>query len=185
MGVRWGGGLGASFSASGWADAVSLPFSFAGAEELAGEELKGLVEVDDGDAAKSLSVSIGWSAMTDIRESLRSSSGGRFSGCESRSCFFLEGLEKGFEGDGFLERVLVVVVVVLLEEEDFGALRLSRSLSREREEIEGFFSGEAGGAGRGEEGGGRCGVGVVVVRSSSAVFFLLNIFIGMVSSLDA
>lgn len=80
VGVRWGGGLGASSSASGCADPFALPFSFAGAEELAGDELKGLVEVDDGDAAKSLSVSIGWSAMTDIRESLRNSSGGRFSG---------------------------------------------------------------------------------------------------------
>lgn len=178
MGVRWGGGLGASFSVSDCAGGFSLPFSFARAEELSGEELKGLVEVDDWEAAKSLSVSIGWSAMTDIRDSRRNSSGGRFSGCESRSCFFLEDLEKGFVGDGFLEREPVVV-------EDFGVLRLSRSLSREREdaEVEGFFSGEAGGVGRGEEGRGSCGVGVDVFRSSSAAFFLLNIFIGMV--LDA
>lgn len=171
MGVRWGGGLGASSSPSAGADPFSLPFSFAGAEELAGEELNGLVVVDDGEAAKSLSVSmdpIGWSAMTDILESRRNSSGGRFSGCESRSCFFLEDLEKGFVGDGFLEREPVVV-------DDFVVLRLSRSLSREREDVEGFFSGEAGGVGRGEEGIGSCGVCVFLVWSIS--FFLLKRFI--------
>lgn len=57
-------------------------------------------------------------------------------------------------------------------------LRLSRSLSREREEVEDFFSGEAGGVGRGEEGMLSCGVAVggCVFRSSSAAFFLLKIF---------
>jgi hypothetical protein len=55
VGVRWGGGRGASFSPSGEAFPLALPVS---CEEPAGEELRGLVGVG-GDAAKSLSVSMG------------------------------------------------------------------------------------------------------------------------------
>jgi hypothetical protein len=159
--VRWGGGRGASSSVSAGAAPFVFPVSCAGGP--AGEELPGLVGVG-GDATKSLSVSmgpIGWSAMTDILERRFSSSGGRFSGCESRSYFFLEeDLDRSFVGEVFLERLLV----------DFAGGRLSLSLSREREEVEGFFSGDVGGVGRGEEGWDKDGV-------SSVGFFADAVFL--------
>lgn len=174
VGVRWGGGLGASFSPSGGAVPFEFPFSFVGAEELAGEEVEVLVG-EDGELTESLSMSmgaVGWSAITDIFESRRSSSGGRLSGWESRSYFWREDLEKGFVGEGFLERVPEVVVVV-----DFELGRFSRSLSRERDEVEGFFSGEAGGVGRGEEG--RGGIGLLLSFCSVVFFADLKRFIWM------
>jgi hypothetical protein len=112
-----------------------------GTEGPAGGELRGLEGAGD-DAAKSLSVSmgpIGWSAMTDMAERRRNSSGGRFRGCEFRSYLCADDREKGFVGEEFFERIPVLV--------DLG--RLSRSLSREREDVEAFFSGDCGGAERG------------------------------------
>jgi hypothetical protein len=79
-------------------------------------------------------------------------------------CF--EDLEKGLVGEGFLERVLVLVLPVPVGV-DLAEERLSRSLSREREDVEALFSGDTGGVGRGEAG--REGMGLSL--ASSGGFF--------------
>jgi hypothetical protein len=90
-------------------------------------------------------------------------------------CF--DDLEKGLVGEGFLGRVLVLVLVLVPVLVDFVDGRLSRSLSREREEVEAFFSGDVGGVGRGEADR----EGVFLSLASSGGFFadadFLNKFI--------
>lgn len=100
MGVRCGGGRGPA--------SLSAPFIFApfacgkapGSEELP----SGLDGVDD--EVKSLSSTIcgSFSEATDMADSLRSSSGGRFSGCELVSYLWLLDRGVAFVGEEGFER---------------------------------------------------------------------------------